>query len=138
MMHWVNEAFAIGTVIVLLIIWRGLVGWAMQRERDATMHLAMGVSGIIWAVVFRVLYWDVVPTLVDAAAPGTWASWGEATGWTRVNVIFDLLLLFAGYHLLKALQLLIPAEERHDWPLWKAPFYPHGHIFDRLKRWWRK
>jgi hypothetical protein len=39
---------------------------------------------------------------------------------------------------LKALQLLIPAEERHDWPLWKAPFYPHGHIFDRLKRWWRK
>lgn len=131
----INSLFAVATVLVLLVIWRGLFAWAMQRERDAVMHLAMGVSAIIWAVVFRALYWDILPGWVDWVSPGLWETWGNASGWTRVNIVWDLLLIYGGYHLLRALQMTIPEHERNDWPLWRTPFYPRGHIFERVYRW---
>ncbi len=137
-MHLVNSMFAILTTVMLLVIWRGIFAWAMRRERDATMHLALGLSALLWAVVFRVIYWDVVPQIVDWFSPGRWEEWVTLTGWTRINILWDLLLIFGGYHMLKALHLMIPEEERADWPLWRAPFYPHGSVIDRLVRWWRK
>lgn len=130
----VNNAFAVFTMILLLLIWRGLFTFSLRADKSPTYHLAMGTCAILWAVVFRAAYWDVLPVFVNAVEPGLWAQWGEASGWTAVNIIWDLLLIFGAYHLLTALRLLIPEAERADWPLWRAPFYPHGHIVGRVIR----
>lgn len=132
-----NEVLALLSIITLLVILRGLVRWAFDRDRSETMHFALGVSALIWAMLLRIGYWDVTPVVVEWVWPGQWLVWGTATGWTKVNVIFDILLLFGGYHLLRAMQMLIPEAERADWPLWRAPFYPHGHLFERFWRWMR-
>jgi hypothetical protein len=130
----VNEILALLTVVVLVIVIRGLVSWAFERDRSATMHFALGITTLCGSLVLRSLYWDVLPTLVHEPS---WDIWGEATGWTKINVVWNLMVLFASYHLLRAMQLLIPERERSDWPLWRAPFYPHGHLVERFIRWWR-
>jgi hypothetical protein len=137
----VNNIVAIATGIVLLLAWRGFVGHTLSwrgTPRSATFHLALGTCALIWAVIFRMAYWDVAPVAFEVVEPGLWGEWAAAVGWTDVNIIFDALLLFGSWHLLRALQMLVPEEERHLWPMWRAPFYPQGNVLERFWKWLKK
>ena len=130
----VNEALALLAVFSMMIVMRGLVSWAFEHERSATMHFALGITVLCGSLVLRSLYWDVLPALM---APAVWEAWGTATRWAEINVVWNAMVLFAAYHLLRAMQLLIPEADRANWPLWRAPFYPHGHLIEKIIRRWR-
>jgi hypothetical protein len=133
-MPLVNEVLALLAVLAMMIVIRGLVSWAFEHDRNATMHFALGITALCGSLILRSLYWDVMPMLLSEAS---WYAWGDATGWTKINAAWNLLVLFAAYHLLRAMQLLIPETERAKWPLWRAPFYPHGHLIEKIIRRWR-
>lgn len=132
--HVANFAFAVPTVVLLLLIWWGLLSMVRNQKATITYHMALGVCAIIWSIILRVLYWDVLPVIATALQPGLWEKW---SGWTVVNILWDLLVIFGAWHLSTALWLLIPDTERQHWSRWTAWFYPHRRPLARLYDWIR-
>lgn len=111
-----------------------LRGFGSHRTRDdlsATYRLSAGVVLIVIAYLARSLYWEFAPLVfAGLASPGAWAEWFALTG-TAVNVVFSAVFLRGLYHLLVLLWLLIPRDERADWSLLEAPWYPDRAAFTR-------
>lgn len=102
--------------------------WAFRGSRRtvgaATWWFLIAFSFLALSVVLRGLYWDVFWTLlkhIDSAAAD---SWSEATGGTRVNVLFGALKAVSIFCIFKCRQMLIPEDERTGWPWWKAWMHP--------------
>ncbi|MGX9855791.1 hypothetical protein ACR03S_10180 [Limimaricola variabilis] len=118
--------------------------WAGHRARSAmgaTYRLSAGVFLIVTAYVARSLYWEFAPLIATGlVAPGAWAEWFALTG-TAINAAFSAVFLRGLYHLLVLLWLLIPREERVNWSLLEAPWYPDRAAFSRavlaLRARWR-
>ncbi|WP_334061723.1 hypothetical protein [Limimaricola cinnabarinus] len=117
---------ALGVGMSCLIL-RGV--WTGHRSRgglSATYRLSAGVFLVVSAYVARSLYWEFAPL----AAAGAWSDWFAITG-TAINAVFSAIFLRGLYHLLVLLWLLIPLEERPDWSLLEAPWYPDRAAFAR-------
>ena len=117
---------ALGVGMSCLIL-RGV--WTGHRSRgglSATYRLSAGVFLVVSAYVARSLYWEFAPL----AAAGVWSDWFAITG-TAINAVFSAIFLRGLYHLLVLLWLLIPLEERPDWSLLEAPWYPDRAAFAR-------
>lgn len=115
---------------------RGFTPHAIERRQSTTFRLSAGITLVVLAYVARAFYWGVVPLLFGAFDPGAWDAWFEVSGLT-INVFFSLVFLRGLHHLLVLLWLLIPKEDRAEWSIWTAPFYPDYSIFKGLVRFLR-
>lgn len=128
-----NDMLSLLMAIAMAAGIRGMWPLARFHDNSATMYLARGLVLIFTAAMLRSLYWDVLPTvlrhldLFDA-----WVRTGAASG--AVNSIFIALNLWGFWHVMRALQEILPIGERADWPIWRIPFYPRGTCWARLVR----
>ncbi|WOI58377.1 hypothetical protein [Palleronia sp. LCG004] len=111
----------------------GLVGYGFVRlsirGEGLVRHLATGLLLMHLAVFTRTLYWDGIRNFMD---PELWARWSNFSGGTAVNVVFNTMVIFAGYHSLKALKLAIPEEDRDRFSLLGAAFYPRLRMIESM------
>mgnify|MGYP003644715735 CR=1 FL=1 len=119
--------------ILAVMIFRGLLPHSLVKTEGPTYRLSAGINLIIVAYVARSFYWEVVPVALRFVHPSAWASWYGYTG-LAINMLFSLLFIRGLSHLLILLWLLIPSEDRKDWTIWSAPWYPNHNYFTRLSQ----
>lgn len=107
---------------------------SFRELRSATWWFAMGFAILAGAIILRAMYWDIFMPLFRVWAPGSAAAWSELTGGRVVNIIFYLMKMIAFLCALKCRKELIPPEERHLWPWWRAWMHPNA---IRLLPWYR-
>ena len=119
--------FTIGLLSILNALGYLAVIWAFRASfrqlRTATWWFATGFMILAGAIICRGVWWDVFIPLLRLWAPETARWWTQAVG-NEINLIFVSMKTVAFYCALRCRQLLIPEEERHDWPLWKAWMHP--------------
>ena len=128
------------SVVLAGMIFRGLLPHSLIKSEGPTYRLSAGINFMLAAYIARSFYWEVVPVALRFVHPSAWISWYGYTG-LAINMIFSLLFLRGLSHLLVLLWLLIPNEDRNEWTLWTAPWYPNHNFFtrlsDRLRIHWR-
>lgn len=121
-------AFALGLLAVINALGYMAVIWAFRasfRElRTATWWFATGFMILAGAIILRGLYWDVTMPLMRLYWPGFAEQWSDATRGRLINLVFSAMKMASFYCALKCRQLLIPEEEQHLWPVWKAWLHP--------------
>ena len=120
-------ALTIGIIAVINAIGYLAVIWAFRasfRElRSATWWFATGFMILAGAIILRGLYWDVFMPLLRLWAPDAAAWLAEHVG-RYANIVFGLMKAASFFCALKCRQMLIPEDERHYWPIWKAWLHP--------------
>ncbi|MGN7867814.1 hypothetical protein [Paracoccus sp. 22332] len=111
----------INTIGYLAVIWAFRASF--RELKSATWWFAMGFAILAGAIIARGLWWDVSMPLLRLWAPEAAAWWTEHVG-RYINILFSLMKMAAFYCALKCRQMLIPEDERHLWPLWKAWLHP--------------
>lgn len=118
-----------GVLAVIITAGYLAVVWAFRasfRElKSATWWFAMAFAILAGAIILRALYWDVAMPLLRLAYPEFAAQWSDATRGRAINIFFSLLKMTSFICALKCRQKLIPIEERHRWPWWKAWMHPN-------------
>ncbi len=125
-----SHASAYLAVAATAIVGYGFVRLAFKHS-GLVGHLAMGLLLMHTAMFVRTLYWDGLRNVVPKSA---WDQWYVASNGTAVNLVFNVMVILAGYHSLKALKLAIPEEIRGQYSLLGAAFYPRLRILDTLRR----
>ncbi|WP_417261696.1 hypothetical protein [Celeribacter sp.] len=116
-----NYFSALTAFLVLLLVARGFLPLLSMRKRDFLSYATLGIALIASATIGRAAYWDLTRLVVG---PEVWAAWVDASGGVTVNVVPNIMVLAGGVALLKARFLLIPEEDRANWNLFTAAFYP--------------
>ena len=116
----------------------GAAIWGFRASRrsvgEATWWFLMGFGLIAGAIILRGAYWDLFLPGFRLMYPELASNWSEMTSGRLVNNFFSGLELLGIYLVLKCRQALIPEEERHQWPWWKAWLHPSScRIF-----WWMR
>ena len=111
----------INTVGYLAVIWAFRASF--RELQTATWWFATGFAVLAGAIILRGLYWDVSLPLMRLWTPVKAAWLAEHVG-RYVNIVFSLMKMAAFYCALKCRQKLIPEEERHLWPVWRAWMHP--------------
>ena len=75
------------------------------RRNQKVGYLAQGIFLIHLAVLLRASYWDVFRVMMPERA---WDIWFELSNGTAVNLVFNSLVILAGYSSLRAVRS-IPA-----------------------------
>lgn len=105
-------------VLVLIAFRRS----AMMLSGSGIHHIMAGVFWIISAAVLRGVFWDVVPHVVGhddfydymtILYPATWP-----------NVFFYTIMAVAGMRLMYGFWMMLPIEDRKDYNIFTAAFYP--------------
>lgn len=112
----------INTIGYLAVIWAFRASF--RELKSATWWFALGFAILAGAIILRGLYWDVTLPLMRLWWPQFAADWSEVTRGRLINLVFSLMKMAAFYCALKCRQMLIPEDERHHWPLWKAWLHP--------------
>lgn len=107
---------------------------SLRQARGATWWFVVGFGFVASVVVLRGLYWDVALPLFRWLAPDLAMSWRDLTSGRVVNILFHVLNAVAILSVLRCRQMLIPEEERHLWPIWRAWLHPNTRD---LFWWWR-
>ena len=120
--------FLIQTNIVLAYaaaICTGIVALGFVRLITASVplvrHMALGLILMHIAVLTRTLYWDVLRRIVGTDAWGGWFGLAERSS---INIVFNVMIVLASYHALRALKLSIPEDIRARYSLVGSAFYP--------------
>lgn len=114
------SAFA-AILATALLVW-GFVRLSLKSQ-GLIRHLAIGLLLMHFVVFMRTGYWHIIAFIFPR-----W-EWGlvlDSNFGTMLLLIFNLLVVVAGYFSLKALWLAIPASKRPDYSLLGAAFYPRG------------
>ncbi len=106
----------------------GFVRLAIRRS-GIVGHLSAGMVLMHVAAFLRMMYWDGLRIFLPESA---WTTWYDLSGETSVNLLFNGLVVVAGYHSLKALRLAIPEDARGQYSLIGSVFYPEARPFRRL------
>lgn len=121
-------ALIIGALAIINAIGFLAAVWAFRASRrqvgEATWWFLIGFAILAGAIVARGLYWDVSLPLARVLWPDTAAAWSDLTRGRMVNVVFGLMKMASFFCALKCRQMLIPPEERDQWPWWKAWMHP--------------
>lgn len=124
-------------VAVITIIGMICVAWgyrhALRNRGTATWHFAMSMATLAGSMGLRWLYWDVIWTTLRNRAPDLASALSAAHGGTSINIVFNLMVLAAIYHSLKARWLLLPEKDRARWHWWSAWSHPDGIYFLRRR-----
>lgn len=83
-------------------------------------HMAVSIFCIVSSYAGRALFWDAVPVW----AGSDWPRLYDAIGGAAINVIWNVAFTYGCWRALKALHLMVPANERARWPWWRAWLYP--------------
>lgn len=116
-----NYISAVTAFLILALVARGFLPLLSVRQRDFLSYATLGIAMIAAATIGRAAYWDLLRLIVGAE---TWATWVDASGGVAVNVLPNIMVFLGGLSLLKARWLLIPEEDRANWNLFTAAFYP--------------
>lgn len=104
----------VNTVGYLAVIWAFRASF--RRVDSATWWFALGFALLAGAIILRGLYWDVaVPLLTHP---------DDVPKERMINVFFSAMKMAAFFCALKCRQMLIPAEEREQWPWYLAWMHP--------------
>ena len=113
--------------ISALILMAGMAAVArgfapLIRDIDAGFptHIVSGVTIMVIVLVFRSGYWDITQFI----AGDMWPEIYQMLGGQQISSVFNLLMLWAVYHFLRARWFLIPDEERGDWYWFTAWAHP--------------
>lgn len=98
--------------------------WSARGRHTATWWFVRGFSVLAGAIVLRGLYWDLTLPLMRFYAPITAEWWTEIVNGRMINIVFALMKFYAVYCAMKCRWMLIPEEERHEWPVWRAWQHP--------------
>lgn len=105
--------------MMVFILW-GYLPLMSLRGRAWENYMARGTGILLLAATIRMLYWDGTRYL-----PGMdWAHFRDSLGGIEINVLFNGLVLIAGYQFLKGRLLLIPEDDRDEYRWWNAWKYP--------------
>ena len=125
-----SHASAYLAVATTAVVGYGFVRLAFKHS-GLVGHLATGLLLMHTAVFLRTLYWDGLRNVVPQSI---WNQWYAISNGTAVNLVFNVMVILAGYHSLKALKLAIPEEIRSRYSLLGAAFYPRLRILNALRR----
>lgn len=137
MVEDLNTVTAVIAVVVFLLAARA---WLPYLSRAATERRAPRVIGqaaahdtiaairglAIFTVVMtsvtalRMVYWDVLPEMLDEH----WPAFRDAMGGVTVNAFFNTAKGAASLAALWGNFRMIPEDERHQWNWFSAAFYP--------------
>lgn len=125
------------TLAIVNALFYGAAVWGFRASRhkvgEATWWFVMGFCIVAGAIILRGMYWDVLMPLAREYIPLKTESWSDFTQGRIINNVFSSMKLCGIYCVLKCRQMLIPEEERHRWPVWKAWMHPNTLS---LFRWW--
>ena len=117
-----------GLIAVINALGYFAVIWAVRasfRElRSATGWFAIGFMILAGAILLRGLYWDLALPLFRFFDPVDAEAWTTLVNGRMINIVFALMKFYAAYCAMKCRWMLIPEEERDEWPLWRAWQHP--------------
>lgn len=93
----------------LLLMW-AFRRYAFRLTGSVTVHLGAALFWMFFRSTGRSIWWDFFNGF----------GFGNTSNW-----IWNLIGLYASYHALKALHMLIPDKDRARYTLLTAPFYPY-------------
>lgn len=105
-------ALAVALGVLVMIAFRK---YAVTMKGTAVAHLGAALFLFTFQLVARLIWWDVFHGF----------GLGISSNW-----IWNILGLIACYHALRGFQLLLPEEDRKNFNIFTAVFYP--------RRWWWK
>lgn len=115
---------AVTTALFIAVVWSFRVSF--REMNRPTWWFALAFLLIAVSIIVRTVYWDITIPMLRAYNPEAAVDWVRATGGRFVNLVFALFQLAACYCALKCRQMLIPEDERHLWPWWKAWMHPNS------------
>lgn len=111
---WLESGVSLAIAVMVLLVLRGLLPIAIRWQmRDTVWHFAAGLLLVVGALALRVLYWSYVPFDLR-----------NQIGKPIPNIIFGLIALYGGYLILRLQLLIIPENDRGNYTIWNAPWYP--------------
>jgi hypothetical protein len=125
-----NHLSAIAAILATAILVWGFVRLGL-KSKGLIRHLALGLLLMHLVVFLRTGYWHIVSFVFPIWKVGfvTQSDIG-----TAVFLLFNLIVVVAGFFSLKALWLAIPSTVRQDYSLLGAAFYPRGRsVMGRLR-----
>lgn len=134
-------AVAITVVVTMALVGRGFLPVALRADGSTVYHLSAGVVLVFCASALRAIYWDVMPLIAGLYYEGAWQDWHAMVGRPLPNIIFGLLFILGGRHLLILFFLLIPEPDRVRYTILTAPFYPRSaslRAVVAMLTWWRR
>lgn len=121
-------------ISTLTVIGMFCIAWGYRQALDergtAARHFAASMVYLAVSTGLRRLYWDIFWFTTQADTGGFLA---DPRLGASLNTGFNLLLLAAIYHGLKARWLLLDDDERTRWPWWFAWAHPSGIYFLRRR-----
>lgn len=125
--------------LVSLLTVAGLTAAALAwrhslRQRDGGPEWYFAAAKVLFAVGigFRLLLWDVGWGLGTRLHVTTQTLF-TAMGGVSVNMVSNGVLLCGVYCSLRSRWLLIPPQDRHHWPWWRAWQHPDGWKWGRRR-----
>lgn len=120
--------FILGAIAVLNTIGYLLGVYAfrgsLKRVGAATWWFLVGFSILSGAIILRGLYWDFGLPLLRFYAPVYAEWWTNLVEGRMINIVFSTAKFVTVYCVMKCRWMLIPEDERHEWPLWRAWMHP--------------
>jgi len=130
-----NLITSVPAVLALALVARGFIPFSSRAGSEELRLFSLGMLWMIATFMLRTAYWGVVRSTVLAIDPDLWRGWSEIVdGPDHVNALFNIGFMVGGFYILRGFYVMIPAEERHNWSVISAPFYPGGWCVRRLTR----
>jgi hypothetical protein len=137
-----NTLSAILAILIGTLAVRAYYPLFTFKPSHSVEHGRVGLFILVFALLARLVYWDVAQHVVGWMLPGNpWASTIGSSVGRIVNTIFNLLCIYGFYHILTAVLLLVDEDERSDWNFLTVAFYPdRDRLIVRLLtgRWFRR
>ena len=105
-------------VLVLIAFRRS----AMKIGGSGVHHIMAGVFWIITASLVRGFFWDIGPVIVSREVFYQFTGMFYPNTWP--NIFFHMIQLVAGIRLMYGFWLMLPEEDRKDYNIITAAFYP--------------
>lgn len=118
-----NAIMTFLSIVGMLAIAYGYRG-ALRERYTATWFFVLSNILLAASVTLRLLYWDIVWVIMKNEWPESAMAWRSIMGRAEMNVVFNAIFLIGVYLGLKSRQLLIPDEERADWPWYVSWLHP--------------
>lgn len=115
----------ISTVLATLLLF--LVMWAFRRHALSTEDTALTdlIAGLFWlaaSILMRGLWWDGLPSLIGRESFRSLYGYPIYGFWP--NIVFHIVVIVAAWRLLRGFWLMIPEEDRGQYGVLTAAFYP--------------
>lgn len=108
------------TIMVLVLI--AFRRSAMKIGGSGVHHIMAGVFWIITASLARGFFWDIAPMIVTREVFYQFTGMFYPNTWP--NIFFHMIQFVAGMRLMYGFWLMLPEEDRKDYNIITAAFYP--------------